>query len=109
MIVQRSLAVWERPGQTQEQSDRRLAEIGGKVEPLDAKFADFLDQYSQEEMLAITLGLEPVESGCFRLWLQVFYQGGRRIALAGEERPEFTLAQTAIAGLLSRLTWPIVR
>jgi hypothetical protein len=75
------------------------------VEPLNAKFADFLDQYREEDVLTISLGLALVESGCFRLRALVFYQGGRRIALAGKENPVLTPVQTAIAGLLTALTW----
>jgi hypothetical protein len=56
-------------------------------------------------MLAITIGLAPVASGCFRLWALVFYQGGRRTTLAGKENPEFTPVQTPILDLLSALTW----
>jgi hypothetical protein len=77
MGLESSLAVWEGPRQTQEQFNRGLAEISSRAEPLNAKFADFLDQYSKEEMLATTLGLAPVESGFFRLWALVFYHGGR--------------------------------
>jgi hypothetical protein len=75
MTIERSLAVWEGPRQTQEQFNRRLAEVSGKAKPLSAKFADFPVQYRKEEMLAIRIGLAPVDSGCFRLWALVFYQG----------------------------------
>jgi hypothetical protein len=59
MIIERSLPVWEGPRRAQEQFNRRLAEINGNVESLNAKFADFLDQHSKDEMLAVTLGLVP--------------------------------------------------
>jgi hypothetical protein len=87
MDIQKSLAIWEGPRQTQEQLDRRIADISSRVEPLNAEFADFLAQYSKEEMLVITLGLAPVESACFRLWALVFHQGGRRMTLAEKEHP----------------------
>jgi hypothetical protein len=103
--IQRSLAIWEGPRKTQEQFNRRIADISGRVEPLNAKFADFLDQYNKEKMLAITLGLAPVESGCFRLGALALCQGGKKMALAGKSHPELTPVQTAIAGLLVAFTW----
>jgi hypothetical protein len=70
-IFQRSLVLWEGPGQTQEPFNRRISEISSWVEPLNAKFAEFLAQFRKEEMVAITLGLTPVESECFRLWSHI--------------------------------------
>jgi hypothetical protein len=74
------------------------------VDPLNAEFVHFLAHYSREKMVAITPGLEPVESGCFRLWNLVFHQEGRRRILTGKESPELTKAQAAIAGLLAGIT-----
>jgi hypothetical protein len=91
--------------QTQEQFNRRVAEISSIVEPLHAKFADFLAQYTKEEMVDITLGLTPVESGCFRLSAIVPYQSGRRMTLARKEAPELSTEQAAPAGLLAAITW----
>jgi hypothetical protein len=56
-------------------------------------------------MVAIIVGLAPVESGCFRLWAMVLYQGGRRMTHAAKEAPDFTPQKTAITGLLSALNW----
>jgi hypothetical protein len=61
MDIQRTLARWEWPKKTQEQFSRRISDISGRVGPLNAKLADFLAQYSTEEMLAITLGVAPVD------------------------------------------------
>jgi hypothetical protein len=75
------------------------------VEPFNAKFAEFLAEYSKEEMEDITLSLAPVESGCFRLWVMVLHQGGRRTTLTRNEAPELTPKQTALVGLVVALTW----
>jgi hypothetical protein len=89
--VQRTLAVWEQTRQVQEQFNRRFAEISSRVEHLNATFAELVAQYSKEEMLAITLGLAPVESGCYELWATVLMQDGRRMTLSGRESPELTV------------------
>jgi hypothetical protein len=68
-----------------------LFEISSGVEPLNAKLADFLAHYSKEEMVTITVRLAPADSGCFRLWAMVLYQGGRRMTLTGKDSPELTL------------------
>jgi hypothetical protein len=65
-VVQRSFAIWEEPRQIHEQFNRRIFEISSRVEPANAKFAEFLGRYSEEEVITITLGLAPAESGCFR-------------------------------------------
>jgi hypothetical protein len=49
-------------------------EISSRVEPLNAKFAEFLADYNKEETVAITPGLAPIETACFRLWAMVLYQ-----------------------------------
>jgi hypothetical protein len=67
-LVQRSPALWKRPRQTQGQFNRRVSEISSQVELPNIKYAEFFAQYSNEEMVSITLGLEQVESGCFRSW-----------------------------------------
>jgi hypothetical protein len=56
-------------------------------------------------MVAITLGLAPVESGCFRLCAMVIYHGGRRMTPIGKEAPELSTEQTALPNLLAALTW----
>jgi hypothetical protein len=103
--VQRSLALWEAPRKTHEQLNRRIAEIRSKIEPLNAKLANFLARYSNEEMVAITLGFAPVQSGCFKLWSMVLYHGGRRMTPTGKESPELQKEQAAFADILSALTW----
>jgi hypothetical protein len=109
MEIQRSLAIWEGPGQIQGQFNRRIADVRRRVDPLNAKFVEFSAQCSKEEMLAITRGLAPVDSGCFRLLALVFYQGVLRMTLAGKEHPEITPVQIPISGLLATLTWEYPR
>jgi hypothetical protein len=69
-VVQRSLTLWEGPRQTQEQFSRRISEVSIKVEAQNAKCAEFLAQYSKEEMADITLGPAPVVSSDFRPFLE---------------------------------------
>jgi hypothetical protein len=104
-VVMRSQAQWTRPRDVQEQVNRRIAEIGSRVEPLNVKIADFLAHYSKEEIVAITLGLAPVETECHRMWAIVIHQEGRRMVLAGREAAEKTKEQAALAGLVAALTW----
>jgi hypothetical protein len=73
--------------------------IGSKVEPLNEKIDDFLAQYRKEEMVAITLGLAPVESECFRLWEMVLFRGCRRMTLTGKKAPELSTEQVGLAGV----------
>jgi hypothetical protein len=91
-VVQRTRTRWEGPRKTQDQSNRRIAEISRRVEPLNARFAAFLAYYSKEEMVVITVGLAHIETECFRLWPNVLYQEGPQITLNGREAPELTNA-----------------
>jgi hypothetical protein len=75
-----------------------MSEMRSSFERLDARLVDFLAQYSKEEMAAITLGLAPIETECYRLW-------ARSMTLAGRETPEMTKEQAVFAGLLSALAW----
>jgi hypothetical protein len=95
MDVQRSLPIWQGQRHTQEQFNRRLADISGKGKQVNAKLAYFPDQYSKEEMLAVTLELASVESNCFRLYGLVLYQGGRKMTYAGKKSKD-SLPSTAI-------------
>jgi hypothetical protein len=79
------------------------------VEPLNAKFADFVAHYGKEELVVITLGLATVGSGCFRLWAMFLYQEGPRMTLTGKESHELTKVQTGIAGLLAAPSWEHAR
>jgi hypothetical protein len=64
---------WHRPREVQEQVNRRIAEISSQVDPLNARAAEFLAEYDKEEVLAITLGLAPVETECCGLWAIVLH------------------------------------
>jgi hypothetical protein len=89
----------------QEQVNRRIAEISSRVGPLNAKTADFLADFNKEGVVAIRLGLAPVETECCRLWALALHQAGRRMTHAGREVAERTKEQTALAGLLTALRW----
>jgi hypothetical protein len=54
---------WHRPREVQEQVNRRIAEISSKVDPLNARAADFLAECDRDEVLTVTLGLAPVNTG----------------------------------------------
>jgi hypothetical protein len=98
-------APWHRPREVHEQVNRRIAEISSRVERLNAKIADFLADFSKEKLVAITLGLAPVEMECHRLWSLVLHQEGRRMTHAGREGAEGTREQAALAGLFAALRW----
>jgi hypothetical protein len=96
---------WHRPREVQEQVNRRIAEISSRIDPLNARAAEFFAEYNKEEVLAITLGLAPVETECYRLWAVVPHQAGRKMTHAGREAAEKTREKTALAGLLAALRW----
>jgi hypothetical protein len=96
---------WHRPREVQEQVNRRIAEISSRIDPLTARAAEFLAEHNKEEGLAITLGLAPVETECYRLWAIVLHQAGRKMTHAGRETAEGTREQAALAGLLAALRW----
>jgi hypothetical protein len=96
---------WFRPREVQEQVNRRIEEISSKVDPFNARGAEFLAEYDKEEVLAITLGLAPVETECYRLWDMVLHQAGRKMTHAGRESAEGTREQAALAELLAALRW----
>jgi hypothetical protein len=58
----KSIAMWTGPRQAHEQFGRRIFEISGRVEPANARFAEFMSQFSKEEVVIITFGLTPAES-----------------------------------------------
>jgi hypothetical protein len=89
----------------QEQINRRIAEMRSRVEPLNARIADFLADFDKEETVAITHGLAPIETECYRLWALVLHQAGCKMTYAGRENAEGTKDQTALAGLLAALRW----
>jgi hypothetical protein len=68
---------WHRPREVQEQVNRRIAEVSSRVDPVNARAAEFLAEYDKEKVLAITLGLAPVETECYGLWAIVLHQGAR--------------------------------
>jgi hypothetical protein len=79
----------------QEQINQRIAEISSRVEPLNAKIADFLDharaRASRDGVLQdLGTGLR---------------QERRGMVLAGREAAENTKEQAALAGLVAALTW----
>jgi hypothetical protein len=84
----------------QEQFKRWLFEINSRVEPANAKFAEFLGQFSKEQTVCVALELAPAESGCFRLWALLFVQE----ALTGEDLPERSEQDVALSALLEQLT-----
>jgi hypothetical protein len=84
----RTQAQWHRPREIQEQVNRRIAEISSRIDPLNARAAEFLAECHKEEVLAITLGLVPVETECYRLWAIVLQQTGRKMTCAGREVAE---------------------
>jgi ribosomal protein S19 len=78
-------------------------EISSKVERLNAKLAEFRGIYSTGETVAITLGLAPIETECFRLWAMVLYQEGRQMIVNGRGFPDLTRVQAAAKGLLEAM------
>jgi hypothetical protein len=89
----------------QEQLNRRIYQLSSRVEPANAKFAEFLGQFTKEEIVIITLGFVPAESGCWRPWAAVFVQEGRRMALTGKEVPETSDQQIVHTALQGAFTW----
>jgi hypothetical protein len=96
---------WLRPKEVQEQVNRRIAEISSRIDPLNARVAEFLAEYDKGDVLAITLGLAPVETECYRLWAIVLHQAWRKMTHMGRESAEGTREQAALAGLLAALRW----
>jgi hypothetical protein len=52
-LVAPSLANWENPRQLREQFNRRLADISSLVEPVQAKFPEFLGNFVKDDVLAL--------------------------------------------------------
>jgi hypothetical protein len=75
------------------------------VEPDNAKLTEFLGLFTKEEVVAITIGLSPAESGCFKQWGVVFVQQDRRMALTGKDGPDRSDQQVILGALWSALTW----
>jgi hypothetical protein len=82
-VPMRTQAQWHRPRKVQEQVNRRIAEISSRIEPLNAKIADFRAEFNKEEVVTITLGLAPVETECYRLWALALHQARLRMTYAG--------------------------
>jgi hypothetical protein len=102
--IRSALVLWEGLRQTQKQLNRRIFEICSPAEPLNAKFAEFLAQYSKHEMLGMTVGLAPADVGCYELWAIVLHQAGRRMTHTAREAAEKPPEQTAVERLIV-LNW----
>jgi hypothetical protein len=94
--ITRSLDIWEGPRQLQKQFNRRLAGISSMIEPIQAKFPEFLGEFSCDELLISTVGLSPADSGCFNPWAVVLAPGDRKAVFTGKESSALTKIQTAI-------------
>jgi hypothetical protein len=79
--------VWEGPRQTQEQVNWRIYQIISRVEPANAKFAEFLGKFSKKETVVFALGMAPADTGYFKAWTVVLVQEGRRRMLTGKDVP----------------------
>jgi hypothetical protein len=101
--VVRSLAIWEGPRKLQEQFNRRLADISSMIEPVQAKFPEFLGKFSCDELPVSTIGLAQTESECFNPWAVVVVQSDRKTAFTGKESSALTKTQTAICALYAAL------
>jgi hypothetical protein len=75
------------------------------MEPVEAKFPEFLGGYVDDGVLVSTIGLSPAESGCFSLSPVVSLQENRKTAFTGKEDPALAKTQTAICALLDALRW----
>jgi hypothetical protein len=71
------------------------------VERLNAKLADCLANFNKEEDL--------MNTGWCKLLATVLVQNGRRMTLIGDERPDLSVEQTSLSGLLTAPTWEHLR
>jgi hypothetical protein len=82
-----------------------LYDISSTFEPAKAKFMDFLGKFALEEMLVITLGLAPAESGCLKPWAAAFLREDRTMMFTGQETAGKPSQQVVIAALAEALAW----
>jgi hypothetical protein len=75
------------------------------VEPVQAKFPEFLGNFVKNDVLVLTIGLSPAESGRFNSWAVVLIQVGRKIIFTGRQDRALEKEQTTICGLLAALRW----
>jgi hypothetical protein len=75
------------------------------VEPVQAKFPEFLGKFSCDELLVQTIGRSQAESGCFNRWAVVLVQCDRNKAFMGKESSALAKVQTAIRALHAAFGW----
>jgi hypothetical protein len=80
-----------------------MADISSMIEPVQAKFPEFLGQFSCNGLLISTIDLSPAESGCFNPLAVVLRPGDRKAVFTGKENSVLTKIQTAICALHAAL------